>query len=208
VKFKEEARPRLPLSRVVLGTAPFPVEFLHLTTYRDGNDGPWSTFNFLIGSQGQAVHLLPATYFRYISLIPREGCPDLLRISNCSVIRGNLYNTSELSDHWASIPDGIKVPTSESFGNFNTTLKGIDVISIGSINSPHIIKNQAIGFNSDLSPFVGLLGLSVDSSINSTLGSFPDFVSGVVNSSQLTVPSWSYTAGSYSRQFYTILLVR
>jgi hypothetical protein len=59
---------------------------------RDGNDGPWSTFVFQIGTPPQTVKLLPSTASYETWAIDPMGCQAEGDLTNCHTLRGELFN--------------------------------------------------------------------------------------------------------------------
>jgi hypothetical protein len=158
---------------------------------RDGNDGPWSTFNFRIGSQREVVRLLPNLAYQYLQLVPREGCPDAMALSNCSGKRGNLFHP-ENSRTWRPTPINTAIDASRGGPN------GTDNVLVGPESPTTALKDQVISLQSDMRAFIGMVGISGDDSAGSLQGLLASTV-------QITnIPkAWSYTAGCANSTFIT-----
>jgi hypothetical protein len=131
--------------------------------------------------------------------VPIEGCPDIPRIGNCSVKRGNLYNNdgSLGGEVLANLYGNATV--TENVGVLQNPINGVEKVWTGDQNSPQFIGNHVIGLQPNLSAFVGMFGLSGDKSQDPTLSLYPQFLEEIMNSSRVAVNSWSYTAGSFTR---------
>lgn len=140
---------------------PSPHMKLLLTLKREGNDGPWSTFNLQIGdhNEPQQVRVLPAFHHGHIVVVARDGYPDGQLPRNCSAHRGSVFDW-KTTDWWdgSTKITGNKTspfPPEGGFGRLNTT------VSIPG-ESPLKLRNQNVLLTQSMDPFVGVLGLAQD----------------------------------------------
>jgi len=130
-----------------------------------------------------------------VSVVPREGCPDVLSITNCSEKRGGLFNTKD-STRWKSANLNTAALAPKNVTSLDGKPNGTDVVLIGSETLTQRLENQAISLRTGMTPFTGFIGLSGDEES----AVMPSFLDNVVGSSSLDVKSWSYTAGSVNRR--------
>ncbi|KAF2433043.1 hypothetical protein EJ08DRAFT_105204 [Tothia fuscella] len=158
----------------------------------DGNDGPWSTFNFRVGTQRETVRLLPDFNSMFTTLITAEGCPDVGPVSNCSERRGGIYHR-EKSSRWKMFSNTTAPPTE---GNRQVTgaKEGSDVVLIGPESPTTALNDLPIVLESTMSPFVGSIGLSGANGTDTR----PSFLTKVAQTTNIA-RSWSYTAGCFNR---------
>jgi hypothetical protein len=169
-----------------------------LTVDRDGNDGPWSTFNLQIGEQKQPMQLirvLPAFHHGHIIAVARDGCPDGQLPKNCSEIRGSVFdykttnwwdgNTRLFGNTTSPFPPGGSIG---AMGRLNTT-----VIITG--ESPTKLQSQNILLTQTMDPFVGVVGLAQDD--NTLVVGQRTFLRTAIqpSSSIQRAMAFSYTAG-------------
>jgi hypothetical protein len=161
---------------------------------RDGNDGPWATFNFDLGSPRQRVRLLPSFVISYVAPVGYIGCSDLVRFNNCSEKRGNVYNPSK-SETWAEYPS--QNESSPGAASISDEPNGSDTVAIHSQTTVVPIEDQATRVLTDLSDYTGFFGLSPnESSIASNGKKQPSFVKSVLKAVNISTTVWSYTAGN------------
>lgn len=134
---------------------------ISLTAGRDGNDGPWSTFNLQIGEhkEAQQVRVLPAFHHGHIVVVARDGCPDGQLPRNCSLHRGGLFdwkNTNWWDGETKMIGNKTSpFPPGGDLGRLNTS-----VYITG--ESPVKLRSQNVLLTRNMDPFVGLVGLAQD----------------------------------------------
>ncbi|OJD33749.1 acid protease [Diplodia corticola] len=178
---------------------------LQPTQYWDGNDGPWSTFAFTIGTPAQTLHLLPATGQSALWPILPEGClNDDRPTDTCQDARGSVFLINE-SSTW--VEEGIYslstlwVEQSLGVGQDARGHYGFDTVGLSwpSFGLPSL-DNQVVGGIADKTIYEGTFPLS-PRPVNFTDLNNPHatVLQTLVNQSMIPSTSWSYTAGSYNR---------
>lgn len=185
-----------------------------------GNEGYWSTFNVLVGTgpDAQQFEVLPATSFSATLLILSgnpSGCPSGDVPEDCPELRGGLIDlaaaqangwntqTSSEGEPYFSAPffaeDTNGLPTYENV----TGEVGYDYLALnwaGGSAPPGPLKDQVIMATSDLSPWVGLLGISATPShVHGGGTSEASILSTMASSGSIPGLNWAYTAGAYHR---------
>ena len=69
--------------------------------YRDGNDGPWSSFLLRVGSPPQSMRVLISTASNQPWVVLPEGC-SLCVPSDCPQIRGGIFHLNQSSTWYES----------------------------------------------------------------------------------------------------------
>lgn len=165
---------------------------------RDGNDGPWSTFNLQLGEQKQTpqmVRVVPAFHHGHLVVVAREGCPDGKLPRNCSEHRGGVFdykravwwdtNTKIIGNLTSQFPPG------DPLGRINIT------VSITG-DSPTKLPSQNVLLTRTMDPFIGEVGLSQDDETLVT-GQLT-FLRSALQSPIKKSTSFSYTAGVASSE--------
>ncbi|GME28578.1 acid protease [Neofusicoccum parvum] len=184
-------------------STPEPIS-LQPTQFWDGNDGPWSTFSFSIGTPAQIVRLLPATGQSAVWPILPEGClNDDRDQTTCQDSRGKVFLLNQsstwveegiysLSTLWVEHQLGVG---SDARGHY-----GFDTVGLGWPNAGlPSLDGQVVGGIADKSIYEGVFPLS-PRPVNFTDLNNPHatVLQSLVNKSMIPSTSWSYTAGSYN----------
>jgi len=175
-------------------------------TTRDGNDGPWSTFVFQIGTPPQTVKLLPSTASYETWAIAPEGCQPG-DPSDCHKLRGEFYNynTSSTWDPNLATTSSQVYPLDleVQLGYTGKGRYGFDDVTFGYIGSGGLlVKNQSIAGIATKNYFMGLFGLTPRSkNFTSFNNPIPSFMQSLQSQSTIPSLSWSYTAGNRYRMF-------
>ncbi|KAE9375809.1 acid protease [Stipitochalara longipes BDJ] len=170
----------------------------------DGNDGPWSTFVFQIGTPPQTIKLLPSTASDQTWVVATEGC-QTGDPSDCHTLRGELYdyNTSSTWDpNLSSLSSDIYPLELEVALNYTGNGRyGFDDITLGYVGSGGLaVKNQSIAGIATKSYFMGLFGLTPRSQNFTNFNNpIPSFMQSLQSEQQIPSLSWSYTAGNQYR---------
>ncbi|KAB2568979.1 putative peptidase aspartic protein [Lasiodiplodia theobromae] len=178
---------------------------LQPTQFWDGNDGPWSTFAFTIGTPAQSLHLLPATGQSALWPVLPEGCLNDDRATNvCQDDRGGVFLINQ-SSTW--VEEGIYslstlwVEQQLGVGEDARGHYGFDTVGLGwpSFGMPSL-DSQVVGGIADKTIYEGVFPLSARP-VNFTDLNNPHatVLQTLVNKSMIPSSSWSYTAGSYNR---------
>lgn len=159
--------------------------------YRDGNDGPWSSFQVDLGSSTrQPVRVFPGFEASSIYAVGPEGCKN--NDADCLESRGRFFDTNS-SSTWESVG----IYSLDSGLPFNLphgeTSFGLEHVSFG-IGVSH----QLVAAFADTKFWLGLFGLSFS---NMTLNTQPNpeisFLERLRRNQNITSRTWSYTAGAY-----------
>lgn len=177
---------------------------------RDGNDGPWSTFNVYVGTPPQSIRVLVSTYFDSIWVVSANrtqgGCSPAGSPSNCPELRGGLVNVNT-SASWRDSGNyvldyldysGINPP---DFDGMNEAADvGYDVLGFGSPDSENVkFKSQTITAYATDKWYLGFLGVMGynDSSSPTSEGSM---LSSLKDSGSTPSLSFAYSAGARYRK--------
>lgn len=177
-----------------------------LTSSRDGNDGPWSTFWVQVGTPPQTVRLLPgtsATAGNTIWVVLPQGC-STDDPSDCPSKRGEEFISSK-SISWSTT--GLA-----NNGLFNLVLYEEGLLGYGG-NAYYGFDNVTLGLPSAGAPtltgqvvagiatknfYIGSMGLSpLPMNFSSFNAPYPSVLATLKNQSKIPSTSWSYTAGAY-----------
>lgn len=176
-------------------------------TSRDGNDGPWSTFVFQVGTPPQTVKLLPSTASYETWVIALEGC-QAGDLTDCHTLRGELYNYNA-SSTWDpnlanTTTDIYPLDLDLELGYTGNGRYGFDDITLGYIGSGGMtLNNQSIAGIATKSYFLGLFGLTPRSkNFTSFNDPIPSFMQSLQAQSKIPSLSWSYTAGNQYRMLH------
>jgi hypothetical protein len=181
-------------------------------TTRDGNDGPWSSFVFQIGTPPQTVKLLPSTASYETWAIDPQGCQpgDL---TNCQTLRGELYNYNA-SSSWDpnlsnTTTDIYPLELEAALGYTGKGRYGFDDVTLGYIGSGGLtLKNQSITTVATKSFFMGLFGLTPRSKNFTNFNDpIPSFMQSLRNQSKIPSLSWGYTAGNQYSMFHSSIFL-
>lgn len=172
-----------------------------ITTLRDGNNGPWSSFGMQIGTPPQSIRLIPSTSGNALWPVLPQGCiagdP-----SNCADLRGRHFRPNE-SSTWSDLglyKLGLIVEGLLGYsGNANF---GYDTVTLGwPGDGLPTLNHQVIQGLATKDFYVGSLGLS-PRAINLTNfnNPQPSMLRTLQNDSKIPSSSWDYTAGAYYQQ--------
>lgn len=178
--------------------------------YREGNDGPWSSFQVDIGrpisaNQSVRLRLFPAVTLGYILAVDPTGCLEGYypspNITACFENRGGVFRSNE-SITWDLL--GVFTNIKNSIGHVqpNATF-GLDSVYFGTLSGLDVNKSL-VASGADPATWIGLFGLNAapvelsgfDEPVNSFLG---------IQREGANIPSltWSYTAGAYYSESIT-----
>jgi hypothetical protein len=173
----------------------------NLISYRDGNDGPWSTFTIGVGSPPQAIRVIPSVAQNIVTVVRPEECLGYLYgFQNCSEARGGVYRYNE-SSTWRSNGIHDVDPTNNSL--FKRTLHfGTDTVGLGTKPQASRMTNQTVALMLQLPPsYIGIVGISpVPINYTEDNTQVPTFFESLRSSTRIGARTWSYTAGSFNRK--------
>lgn len=173
--------------------------------FKDGNDGPWSTFTLQIGNPPQSVRVLISTYSTQTWAIAEEGCGSG-DLTNCFKRRGGLYNYTA-SSSWvpnvANLTNQVyNLGLESNLGYTGNGRYGFDDITLGFQGSAGpVLKNQSVAGVATKDFFLGHFGLRpAPSNFTGFEEPIPSFMENLKNQSMIPSTSWAYTAGNQYRR--------
>jgi len=167
---------------------------------RDGNDGPWSSFQLRIGTPAQFPRVLISTtgYNSWV-VLPQPGCNS--STVSCANSRGTLFSPNQ-SSTWHDL--GIYTLDREQNLNYSTNANfGLDTVGIGPPGgSGPGLDSQIVGaFQNNVDYYLGQFGLAPFSTNLSTIANpYPNFITTLKAKNLIPSISWSYTAGAQYRK--------
>jgi hypothetical protein len=173
--------------------------------YRDGNDGPWSTFTLQIGTPPQDVRVLIGTAATQTWAVATAGC-GTGDPTNCAELRGGEYNYTA-SSSW--IPNLANLTTqiydlglASNLGYTGNGQYGFDDITVGWQGSGGpSLNNQTVAGIATKEFFLGVFGLTPrPSNFTSFNEPIPSYLENLRNQSLIPSTSWGYTAGNQYRK--------
>ncbi len=177
---------------------------VHLLTelcFRDGNDGPWSSFGMQVGTPAQTIRLLPSNSGNAVWPVLPQGCA-VGDPGNCGDLRGTLF-LSNVSSTWTNIGlYGLVLTEEVGLGYSGNANFGYDNLTLGwpGDGLPALNRQVIEGFaTKDF--YIGSFGLSPHAVNISTLNDpQPSFLGALAQQNRSPSTSWAYTAGAYYRQ--------
>ena len=168
--------------------------------FRDGDDGPWSTFGMQVGTPSQQFRVLPATGLDMTWVVHPEGCGAFSDQASCAESRGGLY-FSDRSSTWNEIGlYELSIYEEAMLGYSGNGSYGYETITLGwpGNNLPSAGKQVIAGITT-MSFYLGALGLN-PWPVNFTEldNSHPSLLSTLKNQSKIPSLTWAYTAGAYN----------
>lgn len=168
---------------------------------RDGDDGPWSTFNFSIGAEPQNVRLLPSTSRACLMPFESVACEQMscshtatFSANESSSWQGNTFGQcpARFDSEWYYAPSCQWGTDSVTFGTTRTNIKEtfITPMTTASNYSMTTVSNYSIGM-------FGLLPANI--STDSGTRNYSGFIFELKKSGATNVNGWSYTAGSFNK---------
>lgn len=170
----------------------------NLTSVRDGNDGPWSSFGVQIGTPPQFVRVLPASSGSSLWVVAPEGCSTQTDPSNCDDLRGGIFDKST-SATWAE--KGIyelDLSTEIAWGYSGNGDFGFDNITLADPGSGGVTLNDSVlAAIASKDFFIGSLGLN-PWGVNFTDYNepIPGPINMLLDQKHIAGRSWGYTAGA------------
>jgi hypothetical protein len=185
----------------------FPADY-----FRDGNDGPWSSFAIQIGTPPQTCKVLISTASSQIWAVTPEGCVSGDPIE-CQMQRGEFYNYNQSSTYTPNLSNvsssiyGLDLES--SLGYSGRGRYGFDDITLGWQGSGGpTLKNQTVAGIATKTFFMGLFGLTPrPSNFTNFNNPIPSFMQNIRNQSMIPSISWAYTAGNQYRELFSKFLV-
>lgn len=164
--------------------------------FRDGYDGPWSSFTIGVGTPAQFLRVLVSTFSPGTVVVLPNGC--VLDDTICPIARGKLFDNGT-SKTWSDFNVSIYPFQDPSL----TALLGNDTLTLGAAgNTGPSLTNQVIfGIADDRKYYLGMLGLSKASTILSKgEKGQPSFITSLRDQNIIPSLSFGYTAGASYRE--------
>lgn len=169
--------------------------------FRDGNDGPWSTFVVRVGNPSQTLRVLASTTISETWVVLVDGCTPQDG-SNCVNSRGNLFNKT-LSTTWED--QGLFQLGAErnlNFTDFDNGDYGNDTLTLGYNGSGGLsLDRQVIAGIATKKFYLGYLGLTPRPVNFSETESSSSYLSNLKAQNKIPSLSFGYSAGAYYRKF-------
>ena len=173
---------------------------------RDGNDGPWATFNIHVGTPAQTARVLVSTALGQtwvISANKTQGGCAATDPSTCPQTRGGLVNINA-SSTWQDqgiYGLGLEQNIQDYLNQFDTGDFGFDTLGVGSAGDvSEDVDGQVIAALATKDYDVGFLGVT-DYPTNFTAfdDPRPSFLSTLKARGKIPSMSYAYSAGAQNR---------
>ena len=170
--------------------------------FREGNDGPWSSFTIQVGVPAQDVRVLISTAGTSTWVVLPEGCSNDAP-SNCAALRGQEFNINA-SSSWQ--PNNFfDLALESNLGYTGNGEFGFDTVALSWQGSggPSLDHQVVAGIaTSDF--WLGTFGLTPRPTNFSNFNDpQPSFMETLKNKSMIPSLSWSYNAGAPYRMLRT-----
>ena len=168
-----------------------------LKSFRDGDDGEWSSFTMRLGTPAQNVRVFVSTSSPNTWVVLPSGCSTT--DSDCIEKRGSIYNYSQ-SSTWSQYgyfglgtQQNLNISVQAVFGNETV---GLGVQGSGGPT----LENQVIGAFASPQLYLGMFGLNpASTNITQDDRDKPSYLSTLKNQSLIPSLSFGYTAGAKYR---------
>ena len=186
-----------------------------MTSIRDGNDGPWSTFDIHVGTPPQPIRVLISTSFAQTVVVlnnSTEGGCIQGDPPNCADSRGGLMDVNSsttwhgLGNYSLGLDDNLhdyvaNYDTNSHNGNF-----GFDAVGFGSPGTAGLtLDSQLIAAIATNDLYLGFLGLNKGPSpwVDTLPESYISSLSSLKQSNNTPSLSYGYSAGARYRKLST-----
>lgn len=171
---------------------------------RDGDDGPWSTFDLRVGTPGQNVRVLPSIAGFATWVVLPEGCPT--PPTTCANERGRLFNVNGSTSR--TTIGNYTLEPEHNFGLNVSGTFGTDTLALGlsnATNGPTLESQIVFGIATD-GYRVGMFSLGNQPLyVSNNTGNHTSFLTTLKAQGLIPSLSWAYTAGAHYCKFLTIL---
>ena len=163
---------------------------------REGNDGPWSSFQLRVGTPPQYPRVfISTTGYNSWVVLPQPGCNSTT--VSCANSRGTLFSPNQ-STTWRD--QGLYALDLELNLNYSTNADfGLDTVGFGlpGGGGPTLDSQVVAGFENNADYLLGHFGLAPFPTNFSTFGNpQPSFLTTLKGKNLIPSVSWSYTAGA------------
>ena len=166
--------------------------------FRDGPDGPWSSFAIGVGTPAQYLRVLVSTASQDTWVILPSGCLD--GDTSCSTARGGLFNPNR-SSTWSN-RDYYSLLTEQNLDVSVNALFGNDTLKLGAQSDDgKSVAAQVIAAIANPKYYLGMLGVNPQP-INFTAqeSGQSSYITSLKDQHLIPSVSFGYTAGApYSR---------
>ena len=181
---------------------------------RDGNDGPWSTFNIHVGTPPQPARVLVSTAVGetwVVSANTTQGGCLSLDPSTCPQSRGDLVNVNQ-STTWQDqgiFGLGLEVNLPDYTGPYDNGDYGLDTLGFGLAASDGVsLNNMVVAAIATKDFYLGNLGITDrPTNFSSFNDPHPSFLSSLKNQSKIPSLSFGYSAGAEYRKTKSVTTV-
>ena len=176
---------------------------------RDGNDGPWSTFDIHVGTPPQKSRVLVSTTIGETWVISdnktQGGCRQS-DSSQCPQSRGGLFNINA-STTWHDkgiFALGAETNLPDYIGPYDNGNYGLESLGIGLPNAGGLtLKNQVVAGLATKDFYLGNLGVTSRPTIFTGFNNpQTSFLSSLKEQNRIPSLSFGYTAGNQYRTFH------
>lgn len=169
--------------------------------FRDGNDGPWSTFVVRIGNPPQTVRVLASTTIPETWVVLVDGCTPRDG-PKCANSRGNLFNKT-ISTTWEDQGNfTLGAERNLNFTEFDRGNYGNDTLTLGYDGSGGLsLDRQVIAGIATKHFYLGYLGLTPRPVNFSETESSSSYLSNLKEQRKIPSLSFGYSAGAYHRRY-------
>lgn len=164
--------------------------------FREGYDGPWSSFSIGVGTPAQSLRVLVSTSSPGTVVVLQDGCVSGDAI--CPTARGGLFNNAT-SQSWSVTESSINLFQDPSL----RARLGNDTLILGAAgNSGPSLTNQVIfGIVDDRKYYLGMLGLNqVPTGFSKSEKGQPSLITSLRDQNIIPSLSFGYTAGARRRK--------
>jgi len=169
---------------------------------RDGDDGPWSTFDVRLGNPEQVVRVLPSTS-GYNVIVPLPGaCNTTSDYNACVTARAGVFDPTGSKTWQDEGLFGVGMQANLGYGDVNGDF-GLDGVGLGIAVNPNLTyADQVIGGIVQDDFYIGLFGLGTQpTNFTDTSQPHESFFTALKNANQTPSYTWAYTAGAQYREF-------
>jgi hypothetical protein len=168
---------------------------LSILLHREGDDGPWSTFQLRVGTPPQVVRVMASTASPVTWVILEDACPGG-DTTSCAAARGLVFNPNA-STTWQN--QGLFNLAVESNLNYTGNGQyGLDTIGLGLTSAQGIsLDGQVVAGIVDQDFQYGILGLNNQPTNFSNFNNpIPSYFQSMKDKNLIPSLTWSYTAGN------------
>ena len=174
-----------------------------LRSFRDGDDGSWSSFAIRVGTPAQTVRVFPSTAGQGTFVVGPLGCQpsDGTEVfPNCTETRGELFDTSK-STSWENLGN-YSLGLETNLGYNETAAYGLDSVALGysDANGGPTLQSQVVSDIITNDYYMGIFGIGHQpTNFTDQSNPQPSFLTSLRSKNLIPSLSWAYTAGAKYR---------